>query len=234
MESKKQKWPIRVSAKLPGCCLLSGPLLNDGSSLSPCSDSLAYAVPTANRWRVSQGSCVLPRRQTVFSGFQSCRRRRKPWNIPSERASASRYIAIARPRRTSLCRSQSTGSALQRPRQGRQTKNLPRGSVFRTRRPVRPSRAVTVRRITHVTRTQITVKGNFRKTRNIFHPRIDAVVRTDYYLASSPLEPFTPGAEDVRLFVSRLRGRAVRRASHDSLSLGRFRLWWAFRCAGVR
>ncbi len=51
-----------------------------------------------------------------------------------------------------------------------------------------------------------------------------------HHFHSSPPEPFpslTPGGS---LFVSRLRGRAVRRASHDSLSLGRFRFWGRFSC----
>jgi hypothetical protein len=41
--------------------------------------------------------------------------------------------------------------------------------------------------------------------------------------ASSPFGPFPCFTEGVRLWLSRLRGRAVRRASHDSMSLGRFR-----------
>ena len=41
--------------------------------------------------------------------------------------------------------------------------------------------------------------------------------------ANSPLVLFTPTARVVRVVVSRLRGRAVRRTSYDSMSLGRFR-----------
>ncbi len=44
---------------------------------------------------------------------------------------------------------------------------------------------------------------------------------TDFH--SSPSEPFPRVTPAVSLFVSRLRGRAVRRTSHDSMSLGRFR-----------
>lgn len=40
----------------------------------------------------------------------------------------------------------------------------------------------------------------------------------------SPSEPYTSATLSVRVVVSRLRGRAVRRAPHDSMSLGRFRL----------
>src|SRR5258708_17408124 len=56
----------------------------------------------------------------------------------------------------------------------------------------------------------------------MFHPQSTLIRGADYYLVSSPFEPFPPNLKAVRLFVSRLRGRAVRRASHDSMSLGRF------------
>ena len=81
----------------------------------------------------------------------------------------------------------------------------------------------TARLITDVTRIQITVKEHSsEKTKHV--PRQNTLIRcADYYLVSSPFEPFPPNLKAVRLFVSRLRGRAVRRASHDSMSLGRFR-----------
>jgi hypothetical protein len=41
-------------------------------------------------------------------------------------------------------------------------------------------------------------------------------------LCHSPSEPYTFICLRVKVWLSRLRGRAVRRASHDSLSLGRF------------
>jgi hypothetical protein len=41
-------------------------------------------------------------------------------------------------------------------------------------------------------------------------------------LHSSPSEPFTPMTWAGRLFMSRLRGRAVQRTSHDSKEIGAF------------
>src|ERR1700730_5755364 len=42
------------------------------------------------------------------------------------------------------------------------------------------------------------------------------------YLLNGTLEPFPSCAPEAILFLSRLRGRAVRLTSHDSMSLGRF------------
>ena len=46
--------------------------------------------------------------------------------------------------------------------------------------------------------------------------------RAERHFHRSLSEPFTRINPEVRVVVSRLRGRAVRLTSHDSLSLGRF------------
>jgi hypothetical protein len=175
-------------------------------------------IPSANHYRGSHRNLRATVAQTAFMGFSGCRRKQKIWG------GLDRWSAITRPWQdnpwTSRC---AFAAAIRRPT-NKQVGSL-EASSFRVEGCTGHSRGNRQPDYACNSNSNYCGKKLPRLRETCSHSDPPPACRLVYYFVTSPLEPFPPGARNVRLFVSRLRGRAVRRTSHDSLSLGRFRFW---------